>query len=55
MGKRGGRTIKLKEIVDAAVADCPLVKKVFVFKRTGEAGAARRGKRHDSSAGVERG
>ena len=38
VGKRGSKTIKLKEITDAAVADCPLVKKVFVFKRTGEAG-----------------
>ncbi len=38
VGKRGSKTIKLKEITDAAVADCPLVQKVFVFKRTGEAG-----------------
>mmetsp|Transcript_17986 Transcript_17986/g.27075 ORF Transcript_17986/g.27075 Transcript_17986/m.27075 type:complete len:621 (+) Transcript_17986:158-2020(+) len=36
VGKRGGKTIKLKEITDAAVAQCPLVQKVFVFKRTGE-------------------
>ena len=38
VGKRGGKTIKLKEIADAAVTQCPLVEKVFVFKRTGEAG-----------------
>jgi len=35
-GKRGGRTLKLKEIVDTAVAQCAdIVKNVFVFKRTG--------------------
>jgi acetyl-CoA synthetase len=34
-GKRGGRTLKLKEIVDVAVEQCPVVKHVFVFKRTG--------------------
>lgn len=28
---------RLKEITDAAVAQCPAVEKVFVFKRTGEA------------------
>ena len=38
VGKRGSKSIKLKEITDAAVAECPLVKNVFVFKRTGEAG-----------------
>jgi acetyl-CoA synthetase len=37
VGKRGSKTIKLKEITDAAVAECPLVQNVFVFKRTGEA------------------
>mmetsp|Transcript_7222 Transcript_7222/g.23718 ORF Transcript_7222/g.23718 Transcript_7222/m.23718 type:complete len:655 (+) Transcript_7222:897-2861(+) len=37
VGKRGGKTIKLKEITDAAVAQCPEVLKVFVFQRTGEA------------------
>lgn len=36
VGKRGGKTIKLKEIVNRAVAEAPLVEKVFVFKRTGE-------------------
>lgn len=35
-GKRGGKTIELKKTVDAAVALCPNVKKVFVYKRTGE-------------------
>lgn len=36
VGKRGSKTIKLKEIADAAVSQCPDVLKVFVFKRTGE-------------------
>lgn len=36
VGRRGSKTIKLKEITDAAVAQCPEVRKVFVFKRTGE-------------------
>ena len=40
VGKRGSKSIKLKAITDAAVAECPLVQKVFVFKRTGEAGIA---------------
>lgn len=35
-GKRGGKTIELKKTVDAAVALCPDVKKVFVYQRTGE-------------------
>eukprot|EP00501_MAST-03F_sp_TOSAG23-6_P001432 GSMAST32.ASY1.ANO1.1489.1 assembled CDS len=36
-GKRGGRTLDLKGIVDKAVDGCPsgLVQNVFVFKRTG--------------------
>lgn len=34
-GKRGGKTIATKSIVDAAVAECPLVEKVLVLKRTG--------------------
>ena len=38
VGKRGSKTIKLKEITDAAVSDCPNVQNVFVFKRTGESG-----------------
>ena len=38
VGKRGSKTIKLKEITDAAVNDCPNVERVFVFKRTGEHG-----------------
>ena len=31
----GGRTLKLKEIVDAAVVQTSIVNTVFVFKRTG--------------------
>lgn len=34
-GKRGGKAIKLKQIADDAIAQCPDVKKLFVFKRTG--------------------
>ncbi|XP_060069027.1 acetyl-coenzyme A synthetase 2-like, mitochondrial [Ylistrum balloti] len=34
-GVRGGRTIPLKQTVDAAVASCPCVKRVFVYQRTG--------------------
>ena len=34
-GKRGGRTLKLKEIVDAAVAQTDKVQNVFFFQRTG--------------------
>lgn len=35
-GKRGGKTIKLKEIVDLALQDIPIeIKTVFIFKRTG--------------------
>ena len=34
-GKRGGRTLNLKSIVDEAVDQCSVVKTVFVFKRTG--------------------
>ncbi|KWU46025.1 acetate--CoA ligase [Rhodotorula sp. JG-1b] len=34
-GKRGGKTIATKSIVDAALADCPLVEHVLVLKRTG--------------------
>ena len=34
-GMRGGKTIPLKKNVDAAVAECPGVKSVFVLKRTG--------------------
>lgn len=34
-GKRGGKAIKLKEAVDTAVAQCPNVNNVFVFKHTG--------------------
>ncbi len=34
-GKRGGRTLKLKDIVDKAVIQTDIVEKVCVFKRTG--------------------
>jgi acetyl-CoA synthetase len=34
-GKRGGKAIKLKDAVDAAVDQCPEVNKVFTFKYTG--------------------
>lgn len=34
-GKRGGKTIKLKDAVDTAVSQCPGVDTVFVFKHTG--------------------
>nr|XP_006822135.1 PREDICTED: acetyl-coenzyme A synthetase 2-like, mitochondrial-like [Saccoglossus kowalevskii] len=34
-GVRGGKIIDLKKTVDAAVASCPTVKKVFVTQRTG--------------------
>jgi len=34
-GRRGGKTIATKAIVDAALKDCPNVEHVLVFKRTG--------------------
>lgn len=34
-GKRGGKTIATKAIVDAAIKQCPLVEHVLVLKRTG--------------------
>ncbi|KAF5373428.1 hypothetical protein D9615_009446 [Tricholomella constricta] len=34
-GRRGGKTIATKAIVDAALEDCPLVDKVLVLRRTG--------------------
>ncbi|GMK54489.1 hypothetical protein CspeluHIS016_0110750 [Cutaneotrichosporon spelunceum] len=34
-GRRGGKTIATKAIVDAALAQCPLVEKVLVLRRTG--------------------
>ena len=34
-GKRGGKTIATKAIVDSALKDCPLVEKVLVLQRTG--------------------
>ena len=34
-GRRGGKTIATKAIVDAALKDCPIVEHVLVFKRTG--------------------
>ncbi|KAG7666241.1 ACS1 [[Candida] subhashii] len=35
--KRGGKTIETKKIVDDALKDCPDVRNVLVFKRTGNA------------------
>jgi len=37
-GKRGGKTIATKAIVDAALKECPLVEHVLVLKRTGNPG-----------------
>lgn len=34
-GRRGGRTIATKSIVEAALADCPLIEHVLVVQRTG--------------------
>lgn len=34
-GKRGGKTIATKQIVDNALKQCPLVEKVLVLRRTG--------------------
>ena len=34
-GKRGGKTVATKLIVDAALNECPLVEHVIVLKRTG--------------------
>jgi hypothetical protein len=34
-GKRGGKTIATKDIVDAALKDCPFVEHVVVLQRTG--------------------
>lgn len=34
-GRRGGRTIATKSIVDAALTECPLVQNVLVVQRTG--------------------
>ena len=34
-GVRGGKPIELKKMVDDAVAECPCVKRVFVYQRTG--------------------
>ncbi|CAG8525053.1 5376_t:CDS:2 [Racocetra fulgida] len=34
-GRRGGRTIHTKQIVDEALLGCPDVERVFVFRRTG--------------------
>lgn len=34
-GRRGGKSIATKAIVDAALAECPLVEHVLVLKRTG--------------------
>lgn len=34
-GKRGGKTVPLKQIVDKALEQTPLVQRCFVFERTG--------------------
>jgi acetyl-CoA synthetase len=34
-GKRGGKTIATKRIVDAALKECPFVEHVLIFQRTG--------------------
>lgn len=34
-GKRGGKTINNKKIVDEALKECPTIEKVLVYKRTG--------------------
>jgi acetyl-CoA synthetase len=34
-GMRGGKTVKLKETGDAALAECPSVENMIVYKRTG--------------------
>lgn len=34
-GVRGGRKIPLKKVVDESVSKCPSVKRVFVYRRTG--------------------
>jgi acetyl-CoA synthetase len=34
-GRRGGKTVATKTIVDNAIKDCPLVEHVLVLKRTG--------------------
>lgn len=35
-GRRGGKSINLKKISDDALTDCPCIKDVLVFKRTGD-------------------
>ena len=35
-GVRGGRKIPLKKVVDEAVSQCSCLKRVFVYRRTGE-------------------
>ncbi|HEY8560697.1 MAG TPA: acetate--CoA ligase [Pyrinomonadaceae bacterium] len=45
-GYRRGSEIKLKEVVDSAVVQCPSVKKVVVFKRTGTEQKMRPGRDH---------
>ena len=37
-GRRGGRTVNIKKLCDEALQDCPSVKNVLVFKRTGTEG-----------------
>jgi acetyl-CoA synthetase len=38
-GKRGGKTIQLKQIADDAIVKCPSIEKVIVFQRTGDLSA----------------
>src|SRR5690606_31894719 len=45
-GYRRGRTIRLKDIVDEAVADTPTVENIIVFRRTGEKVAMSPGRDH---------
>ena len=45
-GKRGGKTIANKAIVDSAVKECPLVEHVLVLQRTGNKVAWTEGRDH---------
>ncbi len=54
-GKRGGKTIATKAIVDAALKECPNVEHVLVLKRTGKAVSWTEGRDkwwHDEAAKV---
>lgn len=43
-GKRGGKTIATKAIVDAALEECPLVEHVLVLERTGKGVSMKEGR-----------